>query len=343
MEWFGTLYRRRFSAAAAARIAKTLIVFLVLWAMTAGMSTDMISAADVRPEISAPIAETADGEAARGAAAKADLTWMLSVLPVPDAAEVKEADAVAAVSLSEMEPAVSADPEAADSGKVILPVTPGSDADTIAGTITDRPSDISGSVISGDMENASGADTGEYTEEKPSDPAAAVPPGNPDGTPAKGVVNGFLVNESGVIYGVADPGPAVTDEYMELPSEGCSGIAAGTFAAGFPDVREIFIPSNITYIEEGAFTGLPNMEWYEMESSGNYYTEEGVLFSEGGTCILAFPAGRTGTYKVPSRVVRFASGAFDSAQLDAVDATACSLAETAGIPEDIELLVRKTP
>ena len=67
------------------------------------------------------------------------------------------------------------------------------------------------------------------------------------------------------------------------------------------------------------------MEWFEMESAGAYYTEEGVLFAEHGTCLLAFPAGRTGNYKVPSHVVRFAAGAFDSAQIEVLDATACIL------------------
>ena len=54
------------------------------------------------------------------------------------------------------------------------------------------------------------------------------------------------------------------------------------------------VKTSISYIEEGAFAGLSNVEWFETEAAGDYYTDEGVLFSEGGTCILAFPAGRTG-------------------------------------------------
>lgn len=177
----------------------------------------------------------------------------------------------------------------------------------------------------------------------PDDPAEQVPPENTGNGSVPGVIDGFLVNESGIIYGISDPDLVVNDGYMEFPTEKCTGIAAGTFSSGLPTVREIFIPANITYIEEGAFSGLANMEWFEMESSGAYYTEEGVLFAEHGTCLLAFPAGRTGNYKVPSHVVRFAAGSFDSAQIEVLDATACILTDVSGIPENISLLVRETP
>ena len=161
--------------------------------------------------------------------------------------------------------------------------------------------------------------------------------------PGEVVVDGFLVNESGIICGISDPDLVEDDGYMELPAEGCSGIAAGTFRSGLPSVREIFIPSNISYIEEGAFAGLSNVEWFETEAAGDYYTDEGVLFSEGGTCILAFPAGRTGNYKVPSQVVRFAPGAFEYAQIEVLDATSCALADRTGVPDNITLLERETP
>lgn len=177
----------------------------------------------------------------------------------------------------------------------------------------------------------------------PDDPAEQVPPENTGNGSVPGVIDGFLVNESGIIYGISDPDLVVNNGYMEFPTEKCTGIAAGTFSSGLPTVREIFIPANITYIEEGAFSGLANMEWFEMESSGAYYTEEGVLFAEHGTCLLAFPAGRTGNYKVPSHVVRFAAGSFDSAQIEVLDATACILTDVSGIPENISLLVRETP
>ena len=44
-------------------------------------------------------------------------------------------------------------------------------------------------------------------------------------------VNGFYVNEAGMICGIADPETAVSDGYAEIPAEGCTGIAAGAFDA----------------------------------------------------------------------------------------------------------------
>ena len=341
MEWCGTLYSERFSAAAAARTAKVLIVFLALLVMAAGVCNGRMPAVSDRMADSVPAAGTSAWEAGTGMSEAADLTWLLTRMP-SNLTDVNEAEAAVPVCVNGPAADVTSDAESIKKEETYPVIMPEDIMNTVAGSSAALPSGTAGNTISAGIENAAEPDTGTgvYEEE---DPSAVIPPESPSGAPVTEVVNGFLVNESGLIYGIADPDLIVTDGYMELPSEGCSGIAAGTFAAGFPDVREIWIPSNITYFEEGAFTGLTNMEWYEMETSGDCYTEEGVLFSENGSCILAFPAGRTGTYKVPSHVVRFASGAFDSAHLEAVDATACSLTDTSGIPEGIALLVRETP
>ena len=63
-------------------------------------------------------------------------------------------------------------------------------------------------------------------------------------------------------------------------------------------------------LKERAFTDLTSLGWIEMETSAGYYTEDGVLFSKDGTCLLAFPPARTGNYKVPSHVTEIADGAF---------------------------------
>lgn len=201
----------------------------------------------------------------------------------------------------------------------------------------------SGEEMAPGEETMPGEDAGAGTDGEtdgvglPADPSV---PGGTDEGAAPGAAGGFLVDESGIIYGIADAAQVVTEGYVAVPTEGCRGIAAGTFASGLPEAREIFIPGNIASIEEGAFVGLGNMEWYEADPSGGYSSEEGVLFSENGTCILAFPAGRTGTYKVPSRVVRFASGAFAGASIQSVDATDCALTDVGDIPSGIEVVTR---
>ena len=173
-------------------------------------------------------------------------------------------------------------------------------------------------------------------------PTETVPPADateeeaPENT-VPAAVGGFLVDEHGMICGIEEPA-VVSDGYLILPSEGCTGIAAGAFADAPVDITEIYIPANIMYIEEGAFAGLGYLEWLEAEASDSYYTEDGVLFSENGTCILGFPSARTGDYKVPDRVTRFAEGAFADAKIEIIDAVGCSLGDTGSLPSSVLLL-----
>ncbi len=168
-------------------------------------------------------------------------------------------------------------------------------------------------------------------------PDQSVPGGEEEEPAVPGTVDGFYVNEAGMITGIADPS-VVSDGYMELPSEGCSGISSGAFLSAPAGIREIYIPANITYIEEGAFVGLNEMEWYEKASSGGYYSADGVLYSEGGTCVLAFPPARTGTCNLPAQVTRFAWDAFAAAQIEIVDAFGCNITDTGNLPEHIQLI-----
>lgn len=189
------------------------------------------------------------------------------------------------------------------------------------------------------------ADNAESVPAAPEYPLPAVPPSdNPAGEkPAETVpavptdVNGFLVDESGMICGIGEHS-AISDGYLALPEEGCTGIRAGAFSDSPAVITEIYIPANITDIEEGAFTGLGELEWLEAEATDNYYTEDGVLFAENGTCILGFPSARTGNYKVPVRVTRFAEDAFADAKIEIIDAVGCSLEDTGNLPSGVRLL-----
>lgn len=149
-------------------------------------------------------------------------------------------------------------------------------------------------------------------------------------------VDGFFVDEYGMISGIADPSVA-EDGCLILPSEGCSGIRRGAFAGAPAGICEVFIPANITLIEEGAMSDLSDAEWFEAEP-GSYYSEDGVLFSEEGTCLLAFPSARTGFYKVPSGVSRFAHDAFAGARIETVDVTKCTLTDMGNLPENVAVL-----
>ncbi len=148
---------------------------------------------------------------------------------------------------------------------------------------------------------------------------------------------GFVTDASGMICGISDLSVISEDGYLILPSEGCRGIAAGAFASCKDIISEIYIPANISEIEERAFTDLTSLGWIEMEASAGYYTEDGVLFSKDGTCLLAFPPARTGNYKVPSHVTEIADGAFDRAGISVLDASDCSVLEIRSLPSYIEM------
>lgn len=339
MELYEVLYEERFSAVVLSRITKTILVFLVFLIFC-------VMAANVHfnnPAAGQSISADTETILPAGAEAEIDAGWSGTALSTVNEMILKPIISVTNEFMIPVVPSVfPAEPE---NSTVYMPEAP-------AATVPEEPEvsvpEGTAPVIPEVPEASVPEEPATSVPEEPAisvpdDPAEQVPPENTGNGSVPGVIDGFLVNESGIIYGISDPDLVVNDGYMEFPTEKCTGIAAGTFSSGLPTVREIFIPANITYIEEGAFSGLANMEWFEMESSGAYYTEEGVLFAEHGTCLLAFPAGRTGNYKVPSHVVRFAAGAFDSAQIEVLDATACILTDVSGIPENISLLVRETP
>ena len=172
----------------------------------------------------------------------------------------------------------------------------------------------------------------------PSVPVEEFPAENPPEESVPENVNGFLVDTSGMICGIADT-DVISDGYLVLPAEGCSGIRVSAFADVSELITEIYIPANITQIEEGAFACLSCLELLEAEGSDSCFTEDGVLFSENGTCILGFPSARTGGYKVPQRVTRFAADAFATAQIETLDAVGCSLSDTGNLPSSIRLLL----
>lgn len=140
--------------------------------------------------------------------------------------------------------------------------------------------------------------------------------------------NGFLIDEAGMIYGIDAETLVVTDGYLELPAEGCIGIKKEAFSEMGAEIVEVYIPSNISIIEEGAFSNLYQLEWIEA-GGGNtgYMSIDGVLFDGSGTTLLAFPSGRTDSYAVPEGVVRIADGAFANTVISCLDLWRCNLVE----------------
>ncbi len=232
-----------------------------------------------------------------------------------------------------------ADVPASDIPAADIPETGVSDPDSpgAGDALTDDSgSDIPDSDIPGTGDAVSDPPASDIPEDSAS--AGDVSDGTAE-APVEDPANGFIIDESGMICGISDAGLAVTDLCLNLPAEGCTGIARGAFAGVAAEIVEVHIPSGITYIEEGAFAGMSQVCKFEVEAGNSvYYTENGVLFSEGGSCILAFPAGRTGTYSAPAQVTRFASDAFEGSMLSKIDTRACALEDPGNLPESISIL-----
>ena len=172
------------------------------------------------------------------------------------------------------------------------------------------------------------------TPDSPDLPARPDEPGMSDGAtepkdaedtgreenPKVPVINGFLLDEEGWIVGI-DPATFATDDgYLELPSESCKGIRAHVFEGCTEAITEIYVPENIVGMEEGAFLGLPDLEWLEVEACNpNFSSLDGVIFDKEGSRLFAFPAARTGTYEPPSSLTEIADYALDQNSLSGLE------------------------
>ena len=138
------------------------------------------------------------------------------------------------------------------------------------------------------------------------------------------ILNGFVIDEEGLICGTDETTVAVSEGYLELPSEGCIGIRSGALTDIGAGIREVFLPSNLTLIEEGAFSGFVCLEWIEAETGNSgCISVDGVLLDGSGTKILAFPGGRTDGYIVPSGVTEIADRAFANTNITYLDLWGC--------------------
>lgn len=134
----------------------------------------------------------------------------------------------------------------------------------------------------------------------------------------------FLIDEAGMLYGINEEMLDCRSGVLELPSENCVGIRSHAFINGFTDIYEIYIPSNISVIETGAFDGIDNLFDIMVEEGNiNYTSIDGVLYDEEEITLLAFPAGRTGGYIVPTQTERIAANTFAQTGLSVIDIRDC--------------------
>lgn len=80
-----------------------------------------------------------------------------------------------------------------------------------------------------------------------------------------------------------------------------------------PNLTEVYIPANVTYIDYGAFTDCESLTgiWVD-ENSWDYSSDaQGVLYSKNKVELLQVPGSFTGAYTVEEGVIRIGFGAFE--------------------------------
>lgn len=105
-----------------------------------------------------------------------------------------------------------------------------------------------------------------------------------------------------------------SDEAVVIPST-INGLTVATIRTstfyGCSSVRSINIPSTVTSIGYGAFTGCSNLEFLIVSSLNTIYSSvDGVLMDKSQTTLLRCPEGKQGDYYIPSSVTSINENGF---------------------------------
>ena len=97
---------------------------------------------------------------------------------------------------------------------------------------------------------------------------------------------GFISDARGYLIGCTSE-LLVADGIFLLPiSPDCVGIASGAFDGVNEVVLELYIPANITEIEEDALDSLKPLWYIEADPANpSYYSEDGVLYHRNGAVV----------------------------------------------------------
>jgi len=103
---------------------------------------------------------------------------------------------------------------------------------------------------------------------------------------------------------------------VELP-EGLTYIGSAAFVG--MDATSVTLPASLTYLGEGAFTGCTSLtEFKTAKGCTAAVSVDGVLYSADKTVLVAFPAGRTGSFDVPAGTRKIGYAAFALNGLESV-------------------------
>lgn len=92
--------------------------------------------------------------------------------------------------------------------------------------------------------------------------------------------------------------------------------------AGQKDLRLVELPASIEALDGSAFWGAVSLENIRISADNpNFSEKDGVLFNASGKTLVAFPAGRSGHYAVPTGTTEIGKFAFAGSALETVELT----------------------
>lgn len=145
-----------------------------------------------------------------------------------------------------------------------------------------------------------------------------------DAVKVKGLVEGVVMGESltipdtvryhGKTYHVVEVDSSSFENQsglkrVEFPS--CLHTINTHAFFGCQHLDSIFLPQNVSYVADGAFSNCPSLTSVAVHSRNPYlYTLDDVLFAREGPILLLYPASKQGAYTIPDGVRRIYNGAF---------------------------------
>ena len=85
-------------------------------------------------------------------------------------------------------------------------------------------------------------------------------------------------------------------------------------------IQRFEVPKNVKYLNGTAFFGDTGMTSISVRQGNNYFTSSGgVLFNKTASTLIAYPAGKSGTYTIPNIVREIGDCAFGYAKITEID------------------------
>ena len=84
------------------------------------------------------------------------------------------------------------------------------------------------------------------------------------------------------------------------------------------DIKSIHIPASVNAIRSDSMICRSLLEITVDSKNPKYSSKDGVLYSKDKSTLIAYPCGRTGSFKVPSGVIELGGDAFFDSSLDSV-------------------------